>query len=100
AAHPLEPSSPSGDSGFSRQNPFDRQYCNDDEKMRSFDFIVIGSGIAGLSFALRAAETGSVAVVTKGRTEESNTARAQGGVACVVSAEDSFELHIADTLVA
>jgi len=68
--------------------------------MRSFDFIVIGSGIAGLSFALRAAETGSVAVVTKGQTEESNTAWAQGGVACVVSAEDSFELHIADTLLA
>jgi L-aspartate oxidase len=68
--------------------------------MREFDFIVIGSGIAGLTFALKAAEVGSVALVTKRKLSDSNTAWAQGGVACVVSEEDSFDLHIQDTLVA
>ena len=68
--------------------------------MREFDFIVIGSGIAGLTFALKAAEKGSVALVTKRKLADSNTAWAQGGVACVVSEEDSFDLHIQDTLVA
>ena len=68
--------------------------------MKEFDYIVIGSGIAGLSFALKAATRGTVALVTKRRLADSNTAWAQGGVACVVSHEDSFELHIADTLTA
>ena len=68
--------------------------------MKEFDFVVIGSGIAGLTFALKAAEKGSVALVTKRQVADSNTARAQGGVACVVSDEDSFDLHIRDTLVA
>jgi L-aspartate oxidase len=68
--------------------------------MREFDFIVVGSGIAGLSFALKAAEKGSVALVTKRKLADSNTAWAQGGVACVVSEEDSFDLHIQDTLAA
>lgn len=66
--------------------------------MKEFDYVVVGSGIAGLTFALKAAETGSVAVVTKRALVDSNTAWAQGGVACVVSTEDSFELHIKDTL--
>lgn len=66
--------------------------------METFDYIVVGSGIAGLSFALKAAETGRVLVLTKRRGEDSNTAWAQGGVACVTSAEDSFELHLRDTL--
>ncbi len=66
--------------------------------MTRFDFIIIGSGIAGLSFALKAAQHGSVAVVTKGTRAESNTAWAQGGIASVTSTEDSFELHVADTL--
>jgi L-aspartate oxidase len=66
--------------------------------MRKFDFVVVGSGIAGLSFALKAASKGTVAVVTKRTLVDSNTAWAQGGVACVVSNEDSFDLHIRDTL--
>ncbi len=66
--------------------------------MEKFDHIVIGSGIAGLSYALKAASTGSVAVVTKRNRAASNTAWAQGGVACVTSQEDSFDLHVEDTL--
>ena len=66
--------------------------------MKEFDFVVIGSGIAGLSFALKAAKHGSVAVITKRKGADSNTAWAQGGVACVTSGEDSFDLHIQDTL--
>lgn len=66
--------------------------------MKTYDFIVIGSGIAGLTFALKAAGKGRVAVITKRARAESNTAWAQGGVACVISKEDSFQLHIDDTL--
>src|SRR3954469_22604180 len=66
--------------------------------MKQYDFVIIGSGIAGLSFALKAATRGSVAVVTKRKGADSNTAWAQGGIACVSSAEDSFELHVRDTL--
>lgn len=65
--------------------------------MKEFDAIVIGSGIAGLSYALRATELGRVALVTKCSLADSNTAWAQGGVACVISEEDTFELHIKDT---
>ena len=66
--------------------------------MKPYDFIVIGSGIAGLSFAKKAAEQGSVAIITKGAPSDSNTSFAQGGVACVTSAEDTFDLHVKDTL--
>ena len=64
------------------------------------DFLVIGSGIAGLSFALQAANHGSVAIVTKRDISESATKYAQGGIASVFSAEDSFDAHVEDTLVA
>jgi len=64
------------------------------------DFLVIGSGVAGLSFALRVSTWGKVAVVTKKEIEESNTKYAQGGIASVWSQEDSFDAHIRDTLVA
>lgn len=67
---------------------------------RNVDFLVVGSGIAGLSFALKAAKHGKVLIVTKSNEDESNTKYAQGGVAVVVDKkEDSFEKHISDTLI-
>jgi L-aspartate oxidase len=68
--------------------------------VKAYDFVVIGSGIAGLSFALKAAKHGSVGVITKRKGADTNTAWAQGGIACVTSGEDSFELHVRDTLAA
>jgi len=68
------------------------------DQQETYDFVIIGSGIAGLSLALRASKVGTVAVVTKKTRAETNTAWAQGGVACVTSAEDSFDLHVQDTL--
>ncbi len=66
--------------------------------MQTSDFLVIGSGVAGLSFALRAAEHGSVTVLSKCNFLESSSAKAQGGIAAVMDADDSFEEHVADTL--
>ena len=68
--------------------------------MASFDFLVLGSGIAGLSFALKVAPHGRVAIITKKRSADSNTNWAQGGIAAVTSKEDSFEAHVQDTLIA
>jgi len=65
-----------------------------------FDFLVIGTGIAGLSYALDVASHGTVALITKKERAESNTNYAQGGVAAVMSQVDSLEAHIQDTLVA
>lgn len=62
------------------------------------DFLVVGSGVAGLTFALRAAEQAEVIVITKKERSESNTNYAQGGIAGVLSPEDTFELHVQDTL--
>ena len=68
---------------------------------RNFDVLVIGSGIAGLSFALKIAQSGrSVAILTKKTKAESNTNYAQGGIAVVTSQEDGVESHVRDTLVA
>lgn len=66
--------------------------------MREYDFIVLGTGISGLSFALKAAAHGRVAVLTKRSPEVSNTAWAQGGICCVADPQDSFNAHIADTV--
>ena len=68
--------------------------------MKQFDYLVLGSGIAGLSFALKVAPRGRVAIVTKKDRAESNTNYAQGGIAAVTSKEDSFESHVRDTLTA
>ncbi|MEM6822302.1 MAG: L-aspartate oxidase [Verrucomicrobiota bacterium] len=65
---------------------------------KEYDYLVLGSGIAGLTCALRLAEGGTVAVITKKNKTESNTNYAQGGIACVTSEEDTFEMHVADTL--
>jgi L-aspartate oxidase len=68
------------------------------EKVYSSDFLVIGSGLSGQLFSLKAAKHGSVNIVTKGRLTDSATERAQGGIAAVVSADDSIELHVEDTI--
>lgn len=67
----------------------------------SFDVLVLGSGIAGLSFALKAAQAGqSVAILTKKTKADSNTNWAQGGIAAVISPDDDIERHVEDTLIA
>src|ERR1700688_4986601 len=66
--------------------------------MKQFDHLVLGSGIAGLIFALKVAPFGRVAIITKKNRAESNTNYAQGGIAAVTSKEDSVEMHVRDTL--
>ena len=66
--------------------------------MKQFDFLVLGSGIAGLTFANKMAAHGRVAIITKKNRAESNTNYAQGGIAAVTSKEDSVEMHVRDTL--
>lgn len=67
--------------------------------MERFDFLVIGGGIAGLSYALKVAEHGSVAILFKKDPSMSSTLWAQGGIAAVNEPDDTFELHVEDTLV-
>ncbi len=68
--------------------------------MKRFDYLVLGSGIAGLTFALKVARHGRVAIITKKNRADSNTNWAQGGIAAVTSKEDSVEMHVRDTLTA
>jgi len=68
--------------------------------MEKFDFLVIGGGIAGLSYALKVARYGTVAVLCKKGASESSTGWAQGGIAAVHQVDDTHDLHIEDTLVA
>lgn len=65
---------------------------------KKFDFLVVGGGIAGLSFAIKAAQKGSVAIIVKDVPEEANTAYAQGGIAGVWQEPDNYDKHIEDTL--
>ncbi|MHA1483860.1 MAG: L-aspartate oxidase [Candidatus Thorarchaeota archaeon] len=67
-------------------------------EVHTSDYLVIGSGISGLLFSLKAAKTGKVNLITKRALTDSATWRAQGGIAAVVSSKDSFELHIEDTI--
>lgn len=66
--------------------------------MEKFDFLVIGGGVAGLSYALEVAKFGSVAVLFKKNPDESSTAWAQGGIAAVTAEDDNIELHLHDTI--
>jgi L-aspartate oxidase len=65
-----------------------------------YDFLVVGSGLAGLTYALKASQYGRVCVLTKGEVSDSNTSAAQGGIAAAVGEADSWELHEQDTLIA
>lgn len=66
--------------------------------MIEYDYVVVGTGVSGLSFALEASKYGRVAVITKRASENSNTSWAQGGICCVADDNDSFESHIKDTI--
>ena len=68
--------------------------------MDRYDYIIVGSGIAGLYTALMAKEQGSVLVITKGSIEDCNTRHAQGGIAAAIGKDDSKELHFRDTVAA
>src|SRR5690606_34217498 len=78
--------------------PEDAGRASDPPMSRRFDVLVVGGGIAGLSFALRAAKFAQVAVLTKLSPEVSSTQFAQGGIAAVLDPADSFEAHVEDTL--
>lgn len=84
----------------SRRGTIKSSQQRDGSVTRYFDFIVIGSGIAGLRYALEVAKHGTVAVITKAEPHESSTNYAQGGVSAVFCPMDSVESHMQDTIVA
>jgi L-aspartate oxidase len=67
---------------------------------KKVDFLVIGTGLGGLSYALKVAEFGKVCIITKTNLEETNTSYAQGGIAAVTYEPDNYEKHVQDTLIA
>ncbi|MBE0639784.1 MAG: L-aspartate oxidase [Bacteroidales bacterium] len=67
---------------------------------RRYDFLIIGTGIAGLSYALKVAASGSVCIISKAEAKETATRYAQGGIAAVMYTPDTYEKHINDTMVA
>ena len=67
---------------------------------KKVDFLVIGTGLAGLSFALKVADHGSVCLISKTKLQETNTRYAQGGIAAVLNEPDSVKKHVEDTLIA
>lgn len=67
---------------------------------KEYDFLVIGTGLAGMSYALKVADYGTVGIISKTKAEESNTFYAQGGIAAVTDLQDSYAKHIEDTLIA
>ncbi|MDR3689928.1 MAG: L-aspartate oxidase [Fimbriimonas sp.] len=69
-------------------------------QIERFDYLVVGSGLAGLTYALKASQYGQVCVLTKGEVSDSNTNDAQGGIAAAVGEADSWELHEHDTHIA
>ena len=68
--------------------------------MRKFDYIIVGSGLAGLYAAYKASFKGNVAVITKSFLRESNSFNAQGGIAVVTASDDDPQIHKSDTLIA
>lgn len=74
--------------------------CQPAPAVRHFDFLVLGSGIAGLSYALKVAQHGRVALVTKASADEGCTRYAQGGICAVLDATDSVADHVRDTMIA
>ena len=68
--------------------------------MNQYDYIIVGSGIAGLYTALLAKGQGSVLIITKGSIDDCNTKYAQGGVAAAIGKNDTAELHFQDTIAA
>ena len=68
--------------------------------MNRYDYVIIGSGIAGLYTALLAKQQGSVLIITKGSIDDCNTKHAQGGIAAAIGKNDSPELHFRDTIAA
>ena len=71
---------------------------NQGDMENTTDYLIIGSGLSGLSLALKLAERGDVTILTKEKAHSTNTAMAQGGIAAVFGPEDSFENHVRDTL--